>query len=62
MVNITNTIKSKYYTYVPGEFMPVYVDGQLANRASFHAYKMRRTLWRIQNPGLTYRQFTHHAG
>lgn len=46
---ITNPIKNKFYTYVPGEFLPVYVDGHLANRHSFYTYKARRAAWRIRN-------------
>lgn len=57
-----NYLKDKYYTYVPGEFMPVFVDGELENKTAFHRYKARRALWRIQNPGLTYHQLTHRQG
>ena len=37
-----NTIKNKYYTYEPNQFLPIYIDGALANRNEFHLYKLKR--------------------
>jgi hypothetical protein len=39
-----NKIKSKYYRYQPGEFLPIYIDGKLANRWAFHLYKLKQAL------------------
>jgi len=39
-----NSIKNKYYTYKPGEFLPIYMDGQLANKKSFHLYKVKKAI------------------
>lgn len=41
-VAMINKIKNKYYRYQPGEFLPIYMDGQLANRKAFHMYKLKR--------------------
>ena len=57
--NITNTIKDKYYRYNPGEFLPVYVDGQLANRSDFHRYRIKQLVTR---PSATIHYFTHFSG
>jgi hypothetical protein len=54
MINrIKQTIKSKYYTYIPGEFLPVYSGTELINKNAFHWYKTKRALWRI------HRHFAH---
>lgn len=37
-----NAIKDKYYTYQPGEFLPIYYDGALANKKDFHLYKLKK--------------------
>lgn len=37
-----NKIKNKYYQYTPGEFLPIYYGGQLANRNDFHLYKLKK--------------------
>ena len=39
-----NSIKNKYNTFTPGEFLPIYIEGKLANRNAFHAYKTRIAL------------------
>ncbi len=39
-----NTIKNKYYTYQPNEFLPIYEEGILANRRDFHLYKLKKAL------------------
>lgn len=49
MINSIKTpIKNKFYTYVPGEFFPVFIDNELANRGEFFAYKAKRAAWRLQ--------------
>jgi hypothetical protein len=58
MENITNTIKAKYYRYQPGEFLPVYQDGELSNRSDFHRYRIRQL---ISRPADTLRYFTHYS-
>lgn len=47
-----NSIKNKYYHYQPGEFLPIYMDGELANRKQFHMYKVK---WILKH----YRAFTY---
>jgi len=59
MKSITQTIKEKYYTYQPGEFLPVYVDGKLANKRQFHAYRIK---WILEHREAALYQFTHYAG
>jgi len=39
-----NKIKNSYYKYQPGEFLPIYMDGELANRKAFHIYKIKKTI------------------
>ena len=39
-----NSIKNKYYQYKPGEFLPIYMDGELANRKAFHLYKAKKAI------------------
>lgn len=58
-VAMINSIKQKYFTYQPGEFLPVYIDGKLANRREFHMYRLR---WIIKHRHHALYQFTHHAG
>lgn len=47
MEQITQKIDQVIYGYQPSEFMPIYQDGKLANRATFIAYKIRRTAGHI---------------
>lgn len=54
-----NKIKNKYYNYQPGEFLPIYVDGQLANRKQFHMYKLK---WIASNHRAFTYQLTHTRG
>jgi hypothetical protein len=54
-----NKIKNKYYNYQPGEFLPIYMDGQLANRKEFHAYKIK---WILSNHRTFAYQLTHQRG
>lgn len=44
MERITNTIQNKFYTYVPGEFLPIFEGGTLANRDEFYKYKAKRMM------------------
>lgn len=46
---MVNKIKNKYYRYQPGEFLPIYMDGELANRRDFHLYKAKRALTPVVN-------------
>jgi hypothetical protein len=39
VMKLTNTIKNKFFEYNQNEFMPVYQDGELANKNQFLAYK-----------------------
>lgn len=59
MKTITNTIKDKYYRYQPGEFLPVYMDGELANKREFHAYRIK---WLIGNHRAFLHDLTHQRG
>ena len=56
---MVNAIKNKYYTYQPGEFLPVYSGGVLLNKSDFHKYRIKKIL---SNPRLAAYQFTHFAG
>lgn len=48
MVNkIKNHILNKYYTYVPGEFLPIYSGNDLINKKEFALYKAKRAGKRI---------------
>lgn len=40
-VAMVNKIKNQYYQYKPGDFLPIYIDGELANRSAFHAYRLK---------------------
>ena len=59
MFNLKQNIKNSYYNYQPGEFLPVYMDGQLANRKEFHAYKIK---WILGNRRAFTYQLTHSRG
>lgn len=59
MKRITQTIKSKYYQYQPGEFLPIYRDGELANKREFHKYKVRQIL---DNPRAFYNHLVTTRG
>lgn len=37
-----NTIKNKYYSYDPNEFMPIYIEGKIANAGTFHLMKLKK--------------------
>lgn len=53
MLNITNTIENALYSYEPNEFLPIYVDNELANRRQFVAYKIGRAATPIYDKMLT---------
>lgn len=62
MSNISIYIKNKYYTFVPGEFIPVYMDGELHNKRSFHRYKLARAKWRLLHLRIVFHELTHKHG
>ena len=35
-------IRNKYVTYTYGEFLPIYVEGKIANLKEFHMYKLKK--------------------
>lgn len=37
-------ITNKYYQYETNTFLPIYVEGVLANKNAFHIYKAKRAL------------------
>lgn len=57
-VDMINAIKNKYYTYQPGEFLPVRSGGELLNKADFHKYRIKKL---VSNPRLALYQFTHYS-
>lgn len=59
---LQNKISAKYYTYIPGEFMPVYDGHELVNRKAFHIYKAKRTIFLIRNYKLVIHAYTHQRG
>jgi len=44
MKKIKQIIDHKLYSYNPREFMPIYMDGQLANKNQFVAYKIKHLI------------------
>lgn len=42
MRKITHKINIALNNYQPGEFLPIYVNGKLANRKQFYGYKISR--------------------
>jgi len=59
MKRITNIIKTKYYTYQYGEFLPIYSGGELINKRQFHAYRIKSI---IRNHRAFVYQLTHQVG
>lgn len=53
MLHITQTIENKLYSYDPTEFMPIYRDGEVENRAEFVAYKIGKLVTPIHDKILT---------
>lgn len=45
--NMKRMINS-YYTYKPGEFIAIYVDGELNNKFEFHIYKLKTVFTSIK--------------
>lgn len=43
---LKQTFQNKFYTYQPGEFLPVFMGGELYNRREFYKYKLKRVLKR----------------
>jgi hypothetical protein len=41
MQYIKQKFEEKFYTYKPGEFLPIFEGGELANRKQFVLYKIR---------------------
>lgn len=39
---------NNYYTYKPGEFIAIYVDGELNNKFEFHIYKLKTVFTSIK--------------
>lgn len=58
-VTTMNKIVNKYYTFQPGEFLPIYEDGEFANKTEFHLYRIS---WILKNRKAAYHQFTHFTG
>jgi len=46
MNRIKQTIDTMLYSYNPREFMPIYMDGKLANRNQFILYKVKNIVTR----------------
>lgn len=44
-----NKIKDKYETYTPGEFLPIYYEGKIANKKEFHLYKLGKAMSAADN-------------
>lgn len=44
MEKLTNTIEQTIYGYDPSEFMPIRIDGEVANWDAFVAYKAKRAV------------------
>lgn len=59
VMKLTQILKTKYYTYQPGEFLPVWSGGELLNKREFHAYRIK---WIMRNHRAALYQFTHYAG
>jgi hypothetical protein len=49
MINLKQTIENAIYSYQPEEFLPIFYDGELDNKAEFVAYKAERTLKHLGN-------------
>lgn len=58
-MNLIQILKSKYYRYQPGEFLPVYAGGVMLNKREFHAYRIK---WIITHRAAFMYQVTHYAG
>jgi hypothetical protein len=58
VMKLKQTLKAKYYTYQPGEFLPIFSGGVLLNKREFHIYRLT---WIIRNHRAALYQFTHYA-
>lgn len=56
-----NSIKNKYYTYQPGEFLPIYMDGELANRKQFHMYKLKKAALAADRAWMSFVERAHNS-
>ena len=54
-----NAIKNKYETYTPGEFLPIYYEGTLANKKEFHLYKLGKALAAADNACMVFVNRAH---
>jgi len=54
-----NTIKNKYNTYEPNEFLPIYIEGKLANRNAFHAYKLKKIAYAADSAWMSFVERAH---
>lgn len=41
-MKMIQTLENKFYQYDPKQYMPIYQDGELANRNEFYAYKAKQ--------------------
>jgi hypothetical protein len=46
MQYIKQKFEDRFYTYKPGEFLPIFEGGQLANRNQFIFYKIKKAFTR----------------
>lgn len=44
MNKIATKIQDRFYTYTPGEFLPIWEQGKLVNRQAYVAYKLGKIL------------------
>lgn len=56
-----NSIKNKYNTYTPNEFLPIYEGGKLANRKEFHIYKLKKAALAADRAWMSFVERAHHA-
>ena len=56
-----NSIKNKYYTYTPNEFLPIFEDGKLANRKDFHLYKLKKAALAADSAWMSFVKRAHQA-
>lgn len=56
---IKNIIQNKYYRYNPGEFLPIFSNGELINKREFHQYRIK---WIVEHRHAFYHQLTHTQG
>jgi len=56
-----NSIKNKYNTFIPGEFLPIYEEGKLANRTDFHIYKLKKVAVRADRAWMSFVERAHSA-